>query len=78
MESVSCNLQTGSDFPQLASTCSDCKIGGKCVVYSRLKCEHAFTHLTCTKKDSVFLEMNKNSDMETQNMTKPAIIQLFK
>ncbi len=29
VESVSCNLQTGSDFPQLASTCSDCKIGGK-------------------------------------------------
>ncbi len=40
MESVSCNLQTGSDFPQLASTCSDCKIRGNQgknrVVYSRL------------------------------------------
>ncbi len=29
VESVSCNLQNSSDFPQLASTCSDCKIGGK-------------------------------------------------
>ncbi len=29
MESVSCNLQTSSDFPQLASTCSDCKMGEK-------------------------------------------------
>ncbi len=28
MESVSCNLQTGSHFPKLASTCY-CKIGGK-------------------------------------------------
>ncbi len=26
MDSVSCDLQTGSDFPQLASTCSDGKI----------------------------------------------------
>ncbi len=29
MDSVSCDLQTGSGFPQLASTCSDWKIGGK-------------------------------------------------
>ncbi len=29
MESVSCNLQTDSDFPQIASSCLDCKIGGK-------------------------------------------------
>lgn len=29
MVSASCNLQTGSDIPQIASNCSDCNIGGK-------------------------------------------------
>ncbi len=29
VESFSCNLQTSSDFPQLASTCSNCKIRAK-------------------------------------------------
>ncbi len=41
MESVISNLQTGSDFRQLASTSPDCKLvenqGKKRVVYSRLK-----------------------------------------
>ncbi len=40
VDSVSCNLQTGSDFPQIVSTWSDFKIGGNrgnnCVVHSRL------------------------------------------
>ncbi len=40
VDSVSCNRQTVSDFPQIASTCSDFKIGGNrgnnCVVHSRL------------------------------------------
>ncbi len=40
VDSVSCNRQTVSDFPQIVSTCSDFKIGGNrgnnCVVHSRL------------------------------------------
>ncbi len=32
-------------------------------------CQHAFTHLTSTKTDSVLLKINKNSQMKTRNMT---------
>ncbi len=56
MESVSCNLQTGSDFPQLASTYSDCKIGGK----SRQKSHSVFQAsqdvFTGTSKKNVYNE----------------------
>ncbi len=32
--------------------------------------EHVFTHLTCTKTDSVIVIMDKNSQMQTQYILK--------
>ncbi len=36
--------------------------------FSHLLTEHAFTHLTSSKTDLVFLKMSQNGEMQTQNM----------
>ncbi len=41
MKSVNSNLQTSSDFQQLASTSSDCKLRQGCAEYSSINCIHS-------------------------------------
>ncbi len=62
MESDCCNLQTGSDFPQLASTCSDCKIGGK----SGQKSRSVFQALHADKESDAHSNMSLTTSCSVQ------------